>query len=249
MSYYDRYSWYRPIQATPSQYQGRPYSPPQQQQGQQQQGGMNMGDMYNAYQKYNASMTPTYTSSAGNPMVNGANYSSTAQMSPVAGGDPFTSSSLSQTPGSYSFGQQGALGGQQGALGGQQGALTQGGGQGSSWMASAGPWAALAAAIAWNEDNSRQHGRRADSRGERAQDMFTGKSLELDADYYGDKVGGVGGDTIRFGGRMGNPEGSFNQMKDWTNKSNDFAKDSTQKTLDFTKDATMKPLKWLGGLF
>jgi hypothetical protein len=118
------------------------------------------------------------------------------------------------------------------------GTITPAGGGGESWMASAGPWAALAAAIMWNEDNAREHGRRPEDRGEWAQDAFSGKVLEADAEHYADKVGGIGGEMIEVGGRLGNPEGFVQQNKEWADQS-----------LDFTKDSVQKPLQWLGGLF
>lgn len=224
MSYYDRYDWYDP---SISQQQGGMQRPMETRQPQQQDSGMNMGDMYNAYQKYQAGaagMTPAYTSAGANPMLQGASYSSTGAMSPAATGGPMTQSWMAQTPatGAFSGGSGGALGG------GSGGALSGGGGAGggSSWMAAAGPWAALAAAVAWNEENSRKQGRRADSSGERMQDMFSGKALQRDTDFYGDKVGGVGGDMIKFGGQMGHPEGAFNMTKDWAEKGFDFTKDS-----------------------
>ena len=139
--------------------------------------------------------------------------------SPVAGGDPFTSGMFTPAGGSELMaGQSGAMGGGGGALGGQgaiggQGALSSSaggaGGAGGNSMASmasmAAPWAALVAAVAWNEENSRKQGRRAESRGERVQDYFTGRSLERDTDHYGDKVGGVGGRAIKLVGQLGNP--------------------------------------------
>lgn len=91
-----------------------------------------------------------------------------------------------------------------------QGAGGGGGGGGGEALSSAGPWAALAAAIAYNEDRQRSAGNRPDSRGERLQDGLTGKSLERDMDRYGDKIGGVGGNMLKVGGKMGHPEGVFN---------------------------------------
>lgn len=121
-------------------------------------------------------------------------------------------------------------------------AASGGGGSSMGSMASAaGPWAALAAAVMWNEDNAREHGRRPEDRATWAQDAFSGKVLEADADYYGDKVGGIGGDMIKFGGEMGHPEGIFNIGKDWT-----------EKGFDFTKESITNPFsvfEGLGGLF
>lgn len=214
MAYYDRYDWYDPSIV---QQQGGVKRPMETRQPQQQQ-GMNVGDMYNAYQKYQtaqAGMTPAFTGAAANPMLSGASYSSTAAMSPAATGGPLTQSWMAQTPATGAFSSGGALGGgSTGALGGGAG----GGSSMGSMAAAAGPWAALAAVIGWNEENSRKQGRRADSSEERVQDMFTGKALQRDLDYYGDKVGGVGGDAISFMGQMGHPEGVFDMGKGWIEK-------------------------------
>lgn len=83
------------------------------------------------------------------------------------------------------------------------GAASGGGGFGSA-MASAGPWAALAAAIIGNESAAKDAGRRR-SGGDHAKDLFSGKVLSQDMDYYGDKIGGVGGDVVRGLGKLGSP--------------------------------------------
>tara|TARA_R110000803_G_scaffold11681_1_gene34716 strand:- start:191 stop:757 length:567 start_codon:yes stop_codon:yes gene_type:complete len=83
----------------------------------------------------------------------------------------------------------------------------------SSMLASAGPWAALAAVIAGNEMNARKEGRRDEDKATHLMDAFSGKVLEQDTEYYGDKVGGVGGRVIRGAGKIGHPEGQFNFAK------------------------------------
>lgn len=72
----------------------------------------------------------------------------------------------------------GALGG---ALGGGSaaGGGAAGGGMGGA-AAAAGPWAALAAIIMANEEDSRKKGLRAEDRGERTRDQLTGKVLTQD---------------------------------------------------------------------
>ena len=101
-------------------------------------------------------------------------------------------------------------------------------------MASAGPWVALAAAIAANETWANKSGRRPDDFSEHLVDMLSGKVLQRDADALGDKVGGPFGELIQYGGKMGNPSGVW----------------------DVTKESVAKPAEWankigdwLGGLF
>lgn len=93
------------------------------------------------------------------------------------------------------------------------GGASAGGSSAAGGLSAAGPWALLAAVIIANESEAEKAGRRADDRGERAQDMLTGKVLEQDMDYYGDKVGGIGGEAIKGIGQLGNPEGVFNLLK------------------------------------
>lgn len=102
-------------------------------------------------------------------------------------------------------------GGGGGAAAGAEGAAA--GGEGGSMLASAGPWAALAAVIAGNEINARKEGRRDDDKATHLMDAFSGKVLEQDTEYYGDKVGGAGGRVIRGAGKIGHPEGQFNFAK------------------------------------
>lgn len=84
---------------------------------------------------------------------------------------------------------------------------------GASGASAAGPWAALAAVIMANEDQSRKAGRRDDNRESRVVDQLSGAVLEQDFDYYGDKVGGAGGEFIKKTGQMGNPEGLLDLFK------------------------------------
>ena len=205
MSYYDRYSWYNQRQPN----QGPQYMAPPPNQQQDEQGNQTPNtDALQQYLMQGQMTAPVQSYGAGTPMVSGGSYTPTSGMySPVAGGDPFTSGMFTPAGGGAGGGG-GALGGQ-GAIGGQGALSSSAGGAGGNSMgsmaASAGPWAALAAAIAWNEENSRKQGRRAESRGERVQDYFTGRSLERDTDHYGDKVGGVGGRAIKLVGQLGNP--------------------------------------------
>ncbi len=86
-------------------------------------------------------------------------------------------------------------------------------GGGGDFMAGAGPWAALAAAIAANEGFARDAGRRADNPAGHLTDALSGKVLEQDAEYYGDKIGGAGGRLVRGAGKVGHPEGQFEFAK------------------------------------
>lgn len=89
----------------------------------------------------------------------------------------------------------------------QAGMQMMGGGSGGGGIGAAGPYAALAAAIIGNEAAAKDAGRRPEDNGEWGKDLLSGKVLETDMDYYGDKVGGVGGKMLEIGGEMGNPEG------------------------------------------
>lgn len=95
-----------------------------------------------------------------------------------------------------------------GGVAGGGGASGAGGG-----IAAAGPWAALAAAIIGNEAAAKDAGRRPDSKSKWGTELLTGKVLERDMDYYGDKVGGIGGQAIKGLGQMGNPEGALRFIK------------------------------------
>lgn len=120
--------------------------------------------------------------------------------------------------GGASFGLGGSLVGGTGQVGGSTfasggGAAAGGGGSAAGGIGAGGWWALLAAAIIGNETNAKKKGRRSDNDGQYGLDLLTGKVLEQDAEYYGDKVGGPLGKSMKFGGQMGNPEGVFNAVK------------------------------------
>ena len=134
----------------------------------------------------------------------------------LQGFDSIFNSIAGNSAGSEAGGVAGSAIGGGGASAGSSAGAAAGeaiGGGGGSALASAGPWALLAAVIMANESEANKAGRRAEDRGERAQDMITGKVLEQDMDYYGDKVGGVGGELIKGVGQLGHPEGVFNLLK------------------------------------
>ncbi len=79
-------------------------------------------------------------------------------------------------------------------------------------MASAGPWAALAAAIIANESKQRGDGNRGNSGWEHAGDLVTGKVLERDIDRY--MAHNPAGDVVRRVGMMGTPSGVVRNTKD-----------------------------------
>lgn len=93
------------------------------------------------------------------------------------------------------------------------GGAASGASSGGGMLASAGPWAALAAVIMANESEANKAGRRDEDRTSRGVDMLSGAVLEQDADYYGDKVGGPLGRSMAALGSQGNPEGQFNFAK------------------------------------
>lgn len=99
------------------------------------------------------------------------------------------------------------------AAAGGGGGTAGGGGMGGA-MSAAGPWAALAAVIIGNETAGRDAGRRDEDDSSYAVDLLSGAVLEQDMDYYGDKVGGVGGEILQGLGQLGNPEGTLNFFKD-----------------------------------
>jgi hypothetical protein len=121
--------------------------------------------------------------------------------------------------GGAGFGLGGSLVGGTGAVGGSTfaagsgGAAAAGGGAGGASAMFSNPWTALAAAIVGNEISSKKAGRRSDNDGQYAMDLLSGKVMEQDSDYYASKVGGVGGEIMKFGGQMGNPEGVFKNIK------------------------------------
>lgn len=88
-----------------------------------------------------------------------------------------------------------------------------GGGGGGGMLAAAGPWAALAAIIAGVESEGQKAGRRDEDRDSRVVDMFSGATLEQDADALGDKMGGPLGQATKVVGRLGNPEGMLKTSK------------------------------------
>ena len=74
-----------------------------------------------------------------------------------------------------------AAGGTAAGAGGAAGGAAAGGGSAAGGaMAAAGPWAALAAIIMINEEDSRKKGLRAENRSERTRDQLTGKVLTQD---------------------------------------------------------------------
>ncbi len=125
------------------------------------------------------------------------------------GGGPNASMAMKFMPQGGGAGAGGAGAGGGGGAG--AGAGAGGGGGGGGAMAAAGPWAALAAAVIANEYSAEKAGRRdSDSH---LQDAFTGKVLEQDLSYYGDKVGGIGGKAIDIVGQAGHPEGQLGLIK------------------------------------
>lgn len=111
---------------------------------------------------------------------------------PQLGVTPATASADLSAPLANSTNTLGASNWMSGVGGGGGGGAT-GGGFGQM-AASAGPWAALAAAIIGNEEHSRKKGLRAEDRGERLKDQLTGKVLTQDIEGkwapYADKLTG-----------------------------------------------------------
>lgn len=66
-------------------------------------------------------------------------------------------------------------------------------------------WAALAAAIAVNEKQGRDKGRRSKKPARHLQQALTGEGMANDMEALGDRVGGPGGKSIEFMGKMGSP--------------------------------------------
>ena len=96
-----------------------------------------------------------------------------------------------------------------GAAGGAAGGA--GGGMGSA-MAAAGPWALLAAAIIANESEAKSQGRRRQGK-QYYEDLATGRVVEQDFDYYGEKIGGPMGKLVKGIGQL-NPASVFGGLKD-----------------------------------
>lgn len=92
----------------------------------------------------------------------------------TVGGSTFAAGAGSGAAGGAALGGGSATGAAGGA-----GAGAAGGGMGAA-AAAAGPWAALAAIIMLNEEDSRKKGLRAENRGERTKDQLTGKVATQD---------------------------------------------------------------------
>jgi len=118
----------------------------------------------------------------------------------------------------------GATGSAAGSTSAATGAGSGAAGSGSGFMAAAGPWAALAAAIAANETWANSEGRRPDDFGEHMGDLFTGKVLERDAEALGDSVGGPMGEVIETAGQLAHPKGQYDVAVDVVDKGKDAAK-------------------------
>lgn len=95
----------------------------------------------------------------------------------------------------------GAANGASSGIGSLTGGASGGGAAGGSgWLASAGPWAALAAAILVNENEAREGGYRDEDDWEYAKDLFGGKVMSDDINYrwspklFGDDDYGFGAD-------------------------------------------------------
>lgn len=230
MAYYSKYDWYQP--SVRPQTQG--YTPPPQQQGQQQQEDQSIDtQMLEEYLSQGNMTAPVESYGAGTPMVQGASYTPTAgAYSPMPAADPFTSGGLQQTAGADFFAGEGALGASEGMLGGEAalGGEAMGGGEGL--MAGGGWAAALAAAIAWNEEDAREGGYRADSTGARLQDQLSGKVIEQDVDRWADKFG--------FEGTWG---------EDVLQHGADLATLDISNAFSGFEDMTKDSWDWLGGLF
>ena len=84
----------------------------------------------------------------------------------------------------------------------------------STASTASGPWGALAAAIYANENASYGAGRRDEDDVSYRTDLASGEVLEQDTAYYGDKMGGAGGEIISTGGQLSNPEGTLDIVKD-----------------------------------
>lgn len=106
------------------------------------------------------------------------------------------------------------------------GSSTAGGG---SSLAALGPWAALAAVIAANETWANKEGRRPDDFKEHMGDLLTGKVLQRDMDALGDKIGGPGGDAVKYAGKLGNPSGLWDASKDGVTKPVEWVTDFLSK--------------------
>jgi hypothetical protein len=131
------------------------------------------------------------------------------QVAPMFGGQPLWGGAASGATGSAPIA---AGAGQASATGAVQGAGAAGGSSGSM-MASAGPWAALAAAIIANESKQQGDGNRGNSKSEWFGDAASGKVLERDMDRYlaHNKAGGA----VKRAGMMTTPSGTVRNTKDF----------------------------------
>ena len=163
----------------------------QQQQGQQQ--GLDPSQMMQMYQQFAGSGSSAAGSQGGLSGLLGTSGSGSAGLGGSgligsAGGAASASST-----GGAGFGLGGSLVGGSGTVGGSTFASGAAGGAGAGGaasggaaggmggaMAAAGPWAALAAIIMANEEDSRKKGLRAENRGERTRDQLTGKVVTQD---------------------------------------------------------------------
>jgi len=100
-----------------------------------------------------------------------------------------------------------------GEAAGTLGSAGGGGASGGSMLASAGPWAALAAAAIINESNAYGTDRRADNTGEYIGDLLTGTVGAQDGKYHGDKIGGPLGSIMKEGSRF--TEKTMKVLKPW----------------------------------
>lgn len=97
----------------------------------------------------------------------------------VGGSGAVGGSTFAAGAGSTAGGLGGALGGGGAAAGGAAGGGAAAGGMGGA-AAAGGPWAALAAIIMINEEDSRKKGLRSENRGQRTKDQLDGKVLTQD---------------------------------------------------------------------
>lgn len=184
------------------------YSPQQQQQ--QQGDSISPSQALDIYKQFAGGETAGAGAAGGGFGGSGIGFTGAA-----GGGGAFNSAfganaGLTQTPvfSGIAAGELGGAGATSGALGGGGAAGGAGGGAaGGGGLAAAGPWAALAAVIAINEEEARKGGFRADSRSKRLQDQLSGRVLSQDVDqrwipqFAGSDKFGLGGDSS-FGANL-----------------------------------------------
>lgn len=147
---------------------------------------------------------------SGNPfssgMSSGLNMGSNLQSIFGGGGSAAsTSMSMGASQAGYAPEVMSAWQGGGAAAGGGASAGAAGGSSAGGMLASAGPWAALAAAILINENEAREGGYRDEDDWEYAKDLFGGKVLSQDINerwspkLFGDDDYGFGGDMEVFG--------------------------------------------------